>query len=73
MTNELTKIDDKHITATDSGNLYLFYGAAKQAGIQPGDTFATDLGVFRILPGYVNWIPERNCKYSGYRVEEIQD
>jgi 5-enolpyruvylshikimate-3-phosphate synthase len=68
-------VKDKDITATND-NIYLFYGAAKQAGLKPGDEFTVENdpanACFRILAGYVNWIPEQNRKFSGYRVEEIR-
>ena len=70
----MTTVNDKDITATND-NIYLFYGAAKQAGLNPDDEFTIENdpanASFRVLPGYVSWIPEQNRKFSGYRVEEI--
>ena len=68
---ELKKINSKDLTVTND-NIYLFYGAAKQAGLKPGDAFQVDgdCGSFVVLPGYVNWMPERNRSFSGYRVAE---
>lgn len=71
---ETAQIENKDIVSTNK-NIYLFYGAAKMAGLKPGDEFviAGDPAKERFTVGrYADWIPERHCKFSGYRVEQCR-